>query len=133
MQIEESDRALIEAAIRVRENAYAPYSHYLVGAAILTRTGKIFTGANVENAVLPLTNCAERTALFQAVSEGEKEFSTVAVVTENGGTPCGACRQVLAEFGLDMRVIIANTAGDITQILTVRDLLPFAFTPADLV
>ena len=123
---------LIQAAIKVRENAYAPYSNYAVGAALLTHTGKIYTGANVENAVLPLTNCAERTAIFKAVSEGEKSFEAIAVVTENGGSPCGACRQVLAEFGLDIQVIIATTTGEIRQIMTVSDLLPQAFTPQTL-
>lgn len=123
---------LVQAAVDVRQRSYSPYSRYAVGAALLTRTGKIFAGANVENAVLPLTNCAERTAVFAAVSAGEKDFVAISVVTENAGTPCGSCRQVLAEFGLDIKVIIANTAGEITQVLTVADLLPSAFTPADL-
>jgi cytidine deaminase len=133
MSIETTDSVLVEAAIQVRKNAYAPYSHYCVGSALLTRSGKIFTGANVENAVLPLTNCAERTALFQAVSAGEKEFVSIAVVTENFGMPCGSCRQVLAEFGLDIRVIIANTQGEIQQVLPLHELLPHAFTSSDLI
>ncbi len=133
MIVNQMDRTLVEAATRVRENAYAPYSHYRVGSALLTSNGNIFTGVNVENAVLPLTNCAERTALFQAVSAGEKEFVSIAVVTENGGMPCGSCRQALAEFGLDIRVIIANTAGEITHNLPLRELLPYTFTKSDLV
>lgn len=124
--------ALVQAAVEVRARSYSPYSCYAVGSALLTRTGKIFTGANVENAVYPLTNCAERTAIFAAVSAGEREFEAIAVVTENAGTPCGSCRQVMAEFGLQTRVIIANIAGEIQQVLTVADLLPSAFTPADL-
>jgi cytidine deaminase len=132
MLTEERQMELVKSAIEVRRNAYAPYSRYAVGAALLTRTGKIFTGANVENAVLPLTNCAERTAIFKAVSEGEQSFEAIAVVTENAGSPCGSCRQVLAEFGLDIRVIIADTSGRVAQVLTVADLLPAAFTPKDL-
>lgn len=124
--------ALVQAAVEVRARSYSPYSRYAVGSALLTRTGKIFTGANVENAVYPLTNCAERTAIFAAVSAGEREFTAIAVVTENAGTPCGSCRQVMAEFGLQTRVIIANIAGEIQQVVTVADLLPSAFTPADL-
>lgn len=123
---------LVHKAIQVRKNAYAPYSRYAVGAALLTNSGKIFSGANVENAVFPLTNCAERTAIFKAVSDGEKDFLAIAVVTENGGSPCGSCRQVLAEFGLYIQVIIADTNGEILQVLTVADLLPNAFTPKDL-
>lgn len=124
---------LVDKAIQVRQNAYAPYSHYSVGTALLTRSGKVYTGVNVENAVFPLTNCAERTAVFEAVSSGDRDFEAIAVVTENGGTPCGSCRQVLAEFGLDIQVIIAKTTGEITQVILVRDLLPYAFTPSDLI
>ncbi len=124
---------LVKQAILARTMSYSPYSRYAVGAALLTPSGRIFTGANVENAVLPLTICAERAAIFSAVTQGEKEFSAIAVVTENGGTPCGSCRQVLAEFGLDTIVIIANTAGTILQTLKVSDLLPGAFTPKDLI
>jgi len=98
-------------AIEARRRAYAPYSRYPVGAALRTKSGKMFTGVNVENAAYPTTMCAERTAVFKAVSEGEREFDVIAVVTSNGGSPCGSCRQVLAEFGLDTIVLIANTEG----------------------
>lgn len=123
---------LIQAANRVRENAYAPYSDYPVGAAILTTSGKIFTGANVENAVYPLTMCAERSAVFNAVASGEREFSVIAVATENGGTPCGSCRQVLSEFSLDIKVIIVDENENIVQVTTVGELLPGAFSKRDL-
>ena len=87
---------LIDRAAEARHRAYAPYSKYQVGAALLTESGKIFSGANVENAVYPLTICAERAAIFSAVSDGEKKFVAIAVVTRNGGTPCGSCRHVMA-------------------------------------
>lgn len=124
---------LIRQAIEARKNSYSPYSKYAVGSALLTKTGKIFTGANVENAVLPLTNCAERTAIFKAVTDGEKLFEAIVVVTENAGAPCGSCRQVMAEFNLDMPVIIADTNGKIACEMTVAQLLPGAFTPKDLI
>jgi len=124
---------LVQQAIEARKQAYAPYSRYAVGAALLTKTGKVFPGVNVENAVFPLTNCAERSAVYSAVTQGEKEFEAIAVVTENAGTPCGSCRQVLAEFGLDILVLIANTDGKIVCEMTVAELLPGAFTSVDLV
>jgi len=124
---------LIDLAIEARRRAYAPYSNYPVGAALRTKSGKVFTGVNVENAAYPTGICAERTAVFKAVSEGEREFEVIAVVTANGGTPCGSCRQVLAEFGLDTLVLIANGRGELVQETTVRDLLPGAFTPDQLV
>ncbi len=124
---------LIRQAIQIRQFSYSPYSHYAVGAALLTRSGKVFTGVNVENAVFPLTNCAERTAIFKAVTEGEREFEAIAVVTENAGTPCGSCRQTLAEFSQDILVIIANIDGKIAYEMTVAELLPGAFTPSDLI
>src|SRR4051794_33319409 len=89
---------LLRRALQVRERAYAPYSGYQVGAAIMSATGKIYTGCNVENASYGLTVCAERNAIFKAISEGEREFVAIAVVTANGGSPCGACRQVIFEF-----------------------------------
>ena len=124
---------LIDLAIEARRRAYAPYSNYPVGAALRTKSGKVFTGVNVENAAYPTTICAERTAVFKAISEGEREFEVIAVVTANGGTPCGSCRQVLAEFGLDTLVLIANGDGELMQETTVKDLLPGAFTPEHLV
>src|SRR5919106_3075331 len=101
-------QALIDMANAAREHAYAPYSKYPVGAALRTKSGRIFTGVNVENAAYPQTMCAERVAIYKAVSEGEKEFEVISVVTDNGGSPCGGCRQVMAEFGLDTIVILAD-------------------------
>jgi cytidine deaminase len=124
---------LVNQAVAARQRAYAPYSHYMVGAALLTVSGRIFEGANIENAAYPVTICAERVAVFKAVSEGEKEFVAVAVVTANGGSPCGSCRQVLAEFGLDTTVIIADKDGRVVLETTVGELLPGAFRPDDLV
>lgn len=129
-EIPEQDiRALIELANEARRLAYAPYSNYRVGAALRTRSGSVFTGVNIENAAYPTSICAERTAVFKAVSEGEREFEIIAVVTDNGGSPCGSCRQVLAEFGLDTRVIMADGSGAIVKELTVAELLPEAFQP----
>jgi cytidine deaminase len=129
---DEERHNLIERATEVRRHAYAPYSNYPVGAALRTKSGKVFTGVNVENAAYPTSMCAERTAVFKAVSEGEREFDAIAVVTDNGGSPCGACRQVLVEFGLDTTVLIANGEGELLQETTVKDLLPGAFTPEQL-
>jgi cytidine deaminase len=123
---------LIEAACAARQFSYSPYSHYPVGAALLTSSGKLYTGTNIENAAFPLCNCAERTAIFKAVSEGEKDFRAIAVVTANAGSPCGSCRQVMAEFGLEMLVLIADADGRVHRETSVAGLLPEAFTPADL-
>ena len=123
---------LVARASDVRRHAYAPYSNYRVGAALLAESGQVYTGVNVENAVYPTGTCAERTAIFKAVSEGERRFEAIAVVTENGGTPCGSCRQALAEFGLDTQVIIADAAGHVVSETTVRELLPQAFGAGDL-
>jgi cytidine deaminase len=123
---------LIQAAIDVRQRAYAPYSHYPVGAALLTQEGNIYTGVNVENAVYPLTMCAERTAVFQAVAEGEQAFRAIAVVTDNGGSPCGSCRQVLTEFGRDIEVFLIDADGNLIRETSVEELLPDAFTSGDL-
>ena len=125
----EEQQSLIDLANTARGRAYAPYSKYAVGAALRTKTGRIFTGVNVENAAYPQTMCAERVAIFKAVSEGEKEFEVISVVTDNGGSPCGGCRQVMAEFGLDTIVLIANGDGKLLKETTVKDLLPEAFTP----
>ncbi len=129
---DERREEIIQAASQVRQKAYAPYSNYLVGAALLTSTGKVFTGVNVENAAYPDSICAERSAVFSAVSAGERSFEAVAVVTRNGGTPCGSCRQVLSEFGLDIEVLLVDENGKLTQQSTIRDLLPGAFQPHDL-
>ena len=112
---------------------YAPYSKYPVGASLRTKTGRIFTGVNVENAAYPQTMCAERVAIFKAVSEGEKEFEVITVVTDNGGSPCGGCRQVMAEFGLDTIVVVGRWNGGSLKEMTVKELLPEAFTPEKLV
>lgn len=129
---EEERRFLVDLANETRRRAYAPYSGYRVGAALRTRSGRIYTGVNVESAAYPTTMCAERVAVYKAVSEGEREFEVIAVVTDNGGSPCGGCRQVLAEFGLDTLVIVADGRGRVLWQATVNDLLPGAFTPTDL-
>jgi len=123
---------LIQAALQARQWAYAPYSKYRVGAALLTASGRIYDGGNVENAAYPTSMCAERVAVFKAVSEGEQNFVAVAVATENGGTPCGACRQVLSEFGLDTIVLVVDEQGTPVLETTVGGLLPGAFGPGDL-
>jgi len=120
---------LVARAAEARRHAYAPYSNYAVGAALLTEAGKVFTGVNVENAAYPTGMCAERTALFHAVSEGERQFSAIAVVTENAGMPCGACRQALSEFGLETLVLVADPSGKIASETTLAALLPQAFRP----
>ena len=125
-------QSLIDLANTARQRAYAPYSNYPVDAALRTKTGHIFTGVNVENAAYPQSMCAERVAVFKAVSEGEKEFEVISVVTDNGGSPCGGCRQVLAEFGLDTIVLMADRNGKLIKETTVRELLPEAFTPEHL-
>ena len=130
---DEERQALIELANEARRRAYAPYSKYQVGAALRTSTGRLYTGCNVENAAYPQCMCAERVAIFKAVSEGETQFDVIAIVTPNGGSPCGGCRQVLAEFGLDTIVLIANGEGQLLSELPIGDLLPGAFGPEDLV
>lgn len=129
---QQEKQSLIDLANTARQRAYAPYSNYPVGAALRTKTGRIFTGVNVENAAYPHTMCAERVAIFKAVSEGEKEFEVISVVTDNGGSPCGGCRQVMAEFGLDTIVLMADGSGKLIKETTVKELLPEAFTPAKL-
>jgi cytidine deaminase len=123
---------LIAAALEARRWAYAPYSHYAVGAALLTASGRIYDGVNVENAAYPTTMCAERVAVFKAVSAGEREFAAIAVATSNGGTPCGSCRQVLAEFGLDIIVLIVDGEGRLAWETNLAELLPGAFGPESL-
>ncbi len=124
---------LLERAREVRERAYAPYSRYHVGAALLSTSGKMYTGCNVENASYGLTVCAERNAIFKAISEGEREFVALAVVTANGGSPCGACRQVIFEFmNADAPVALADASLENIQSTTVGALLPEGFTPRKL-
>jgi cytidine deaminase len=132
MLTDEMRTNLIQAAIEARQWAYAPYSKYLVGAALLTASGKVYDGVNVENAAYPTTMCAERVAIFKAVSAGERQFTAIAVVTSNGGSPCGSCRQVMAEFGLEMQVLIADCEGKLVLDASVAELLPGAFRPEDL-
>lgn len=126
-------KSLIDLANEARRRAYVPYSKYPVGAALRTKSGRIYTGVNIENAAYPHTMCAERVAIFKAVSEGETEFEVIAVVTNNGGSPCGGCRQVMAEFGLETVVLFGNGKGELTKETTVHELLPEAFTPKHLV
>ncbi|NHM30355.1 cytidine deaminase [Neobacillus terrae] len=125
---------LIEEAKKAREMAYVPYSKFPVGAALLFSDGKVYRGCNIENAAYTMCNCAERTALFKAFSEGDKKYSMLAVVadTDRPCSPCGACRQVIAELcDKEMKVVLTNLQGDIQE-LTVRELLPGAFSPEDL-
>lgn len=123
---------LAAQALEARQASYAPYSRYRVGAALLAASGKIYLGGNIENAAYPDSMCAERVAMFKAISEGERQFVALAVATENGGSPCGSCRQVMAEFALEMPVLIVNGAGTVVRQTTVRDLLPASFGPKQL-
>ncbi len=140
MDRQKQDRELIQAAMEARERAYAPYSGYLVGAALLTDEGEIYQGCNIENASYGATNCAERTAFFKAVSEGKRTFSAIAVV---GGSreheqgeifpdmayPCGVCRQVMREFcGPDFRILVGRSTADYEE-YTLEELLPRSFGP----
>jgi len=122
---------LVGVALAARDLAYAPYSNYPVGAALLTESGEIFTGCNVENAVYPTACCAERVAIFKAVSEGRRRFRAIAVVTKDGGSPCGVCRQVMREFAPEMAVFIADAEGIVRE-TSVAELLPDSFGPENL-
>ncbi|MCJ7841847.1 cytidine deaminase [Lederbergia sp. NSJ-179] len=125
---------LVKAAKLARERAYVPYSKFPVGAALLTKDGKIYTGCNIENASYGMTNCAERTAIFKAISEGDQEFTRLAVIadTDRPVPPCGACRQVIAEFcPRDMEIVLTNLQGKQKRI-KAEELLPFAFTAEDI-
>lgn len=132
-------QSLIRQALAARKFAYTPYSHFQVGAALLAQNGKVYTGCNIENAGYTPTNCAERTALFKAVSEGERQFSAIAIVGSMQGTvntlvtgPCGVCRQALYEFsGPALNVIMAKTEDDYI-VTTLGELLPYGFGPANL-
>lgn len=128
------DQDLIQKALEARQMAYVPYSKFAVGAALLSETGKVYLGCNIENAAYSLCNCAERTSLFKAYSEGDQSYKAIAVVadTKQPVPPCGACRQVMVELcPPDMKVILSNLKGDVTE-TTVRELLPGAFTKEDL-
>ncbi|MFJ8063043.1 cytidine deaminase [Psychrobacillus sp. NPDC096426] len=125
---------LLEASKTAREKAYVPYSKFKVGAALLTKDGEVIHGCNIENASFGLTNCAERTAIFKAVSEGKKDFAAIAIVADTEGpvSPCGACRQVLVEFcDKDMPVLLTNLNGEVLE-TTVAELLPGAFKTEDM-
>ena len=133
MTIPEQDKEeLIERALRIRARAYAPYSNYNVGASLITESGEIFDGVNVENTSYSMTMCAERNTVFQAIAHGHRSFRAIAVATDNGGSPCGACRQVLSEFGLDIEVYTVDSEGMIVLDTTVGGLLPEAFGPEHL-
>ena len=133
------EKKLMNEAILARENAYAPYSHFKVGAALLTRSGRIFRGCNIENAGFTPSNCAERTAFFKAVSEGEMEFEAIAIAAGPEGeplkvtSPCGVCRQVMMEFcDYEGFRIILGIGPDDFQVFTLKDMHPFAFGPKNL-
>lgn len=132
-----TDRELMELAQRAREHSYSPYSKFRVGAALLTKSGKVYTGCNIENAAYPAGNCAERTAIFKAVSEGEREFEAISIVGGREGetsefcAPCGICRQVMAEFcGEDFRILLGTPEKFATY--TLKSLLPLSFGAKDL-
>ena len=124
---------LVNAAREARREAYAPYSHFYVGAAVLTKSGKVYTGCNIENAAYPTGICAERVAIFKAVSDGERELVALAVVTSNGCSPCGACRQVFSEFaGDDAVIVLAPARGGDRKSFTMKKILPERFGPQNL-
>ena len=131
--VKEEYKRLIEEAEKARKRAYTPYSKFKVGAAVLCDDGKIFTGCNIENASFGLALCAERVAIFKAVSEGSTKFEAIAVIgdTDKPCSPCGACRQVISEFGEDIPLIMANLKGDV-KIKNIKELLPEAFGKNDL-
>lgn len=122
---------LMDCAIKAREKAYSPYSHFAVGAALLCEDGTLYEGCNIENASYGLTNCAERTVIFKAVSEGHIKFKALAVVADTEGpcAPCGACRQVMAEFKIPL-IIMGNLMGNI-KMVTIEEVLPFSFSECD--
>lgn len=125
-------KELVEKAYEAMEFAYTPYSKFNVGAALLTKSGKVYTGCNVEIASLGATNCAERTAIFKAISEGEKEYTAIAVVSSSKDFtyPCGICRQVIVEFGKDIDIIVAKDYD--YEVYKIDDLLPHSFTGIDI-
>ncbi|KAH0574065.1 Cytidine deaminase [Spironucleus salmonicida] len=133
MQITQQQRTeLIAAALEGQKMAYCPYSNYPVGAAVLSDTGVIVKGCNVENAAYPNGACAEKTAIGTAVAQGHRNIVAVAIVTRDSGLPCGSCRQVLNEFGADMWCIMLNGAGEVTMEMPLTQVLPHAFGPKNL-
>ncbi len=133
VQATDIEERLVKAAREAREMAYVPYSGFRVGAAVLAESGRIYTGCNIENASYGATICAERTAFVKAISEGERKFLRVAVCgsTQEPTSPCGICRQFMAEFGLDIPITMAGE-GDLRKTMTLRELLPLAFTSEDM-
>jgi cytidine deaminase len=131
--VKEEYKKLIKEAEKARKKAYTPYSKFQVGAAVLCADGKMFTGCNIENASFGLAICAERVAIFKAISEGSTKFEAIAVIadTDKPCSPCGACRQVISEFGEDTTLIMANLKGDV-KIKKIKELLPEAFGKNDL-
>lgn len=125
-------KRVIQAAVAARENAYVPYSAFKVGAAVRGKNGKIYSGCNIENVSYGLTNCAERTAIFNAVADGERHLEVLAVVadTDQPVAPCGACRQVMAEFGVES-ILLCNVKGE-RKVVTLEELLPYSFSKGDL-
>ena len=121
---------LIDLAVKTSENAYVPYSHFPIGAVLVTDDGKLYTGVNVENASFGLTNCGERTAIFKAVSEGERSFKELIIYgqTEKPVSPCGACRQVMTEFFEPDLPVTLVAKDKSTVVMTVKELLPYSFT-----
>jgi cytidine deaminase len=126
-ELPETLRALAKAALDARAHAYSPYSGFAVGAAVRAMGGRVYAGCNVENASFGLTVCAERVALWNALAAGESAFEALAVASETGAMPCGACRQVMAEFAPDMPVAVLDTSGH-ARLTSVSELLPFSFT-----
>lgn len=134
-----TNEELAALAVKAMDNAYVPYSNYKVGAALLTKSGKIYTGCNIENAAYSPTVCAERTAIFKAVSEGEREFVKIAVAGGKNGEimgefpPCGVCRQVMAEFcGGDFEILVVNGKNSFT-VYKLSDILPYSFNPEHII
>ena len=125
-------KELVNLAVEARKKTYSPYSHFAVGAAVKTKGGKIYTGANVENASYGMTICAERCAVFHAVSQGSLDLEAIAISLKAGGSPCGACRQVLNEFNPHILILIGNEDGSQIQERYLSDLLPEAFGPKNL-
>jgi cytidine deaminase len=130
--LEPAIQQLLESAIAASHHAYIPYSRYPVGAALRALDGTVFSGCNVENAAYPASICAERTALVKAVSEGHQQFDLIVVVTRNGGSPCGTCRQMLYEFAPELRVITADLTGQIVSDHSLSQLLLDGFGPSSL-
>lgn len=129
---EKLKQQLLEQAVEARTYSYSPYSNYKVGAALLTSGGLVYKGTNVENASYGLTCCAERTAVFKAVSEGVRDFVAIAVVGKNSPTPCGACRQVLNEFNPNLIILSGDESGQLVSEATLEELLPKSFGPKNL-